>query len=454
MDNQNRTSFSRVTVLAPGVRVDVALPSDVAIADLMPNLFDLTGVAAGDGGAGHGGWGLSRIGEPELDASRSLAGLGVTDGVLLHLRPRTERPPAPIFDDVVDAIAATTAETNGLWDRRLGHHLGLGLAALAFVLTGVALLQAAEQRTAVQFGGGLAVLLIAIGASIARARGDLPTAVVVAAGALPLAAAAGLRGTGEFLTMDSLLLGSSALFVASVLALVAVGAGGAVFLTGATVGLLAGLACLLGTVGNHPGLSVAAGTICVAIGLLLFVPRLGARLAALPLPLVPTSAADLTDEPDPDFQEVVRRTVTAQGYLTGMYAGIGVVVLACVLQLFNSDNGWARLLAVVCTGVLLLRSRALSRTPHVLALLLSGSASALGLLLFTSTRVGSDLAEWVPVAGVLLAGLALLLGVVFPRRRFAPGSRRLVDALEALLIVTLLPVALAVMDLYDAFRRL
>ena len=146
MDITNRAAFSRVTVLAPRVRVDVALPSDVAIADLMPNLFDLTRVAAGDGGAAHGGWCLSRVGEPELDPARSLAALEVLDGELLHLRPRQDSLPAPIYDEIVDAIAAAAAESASRWDRRLGHHLGLVVAGVALAGLAVAVSRLPPRR--------------------------------------------------------------------------------------------------------------------------------------------------------------------------------------------------------------------------------------------------------------------------------------------------------------------
>ena len=44
--------------------------------------------------------------------------------------------------------------------------------------------------------------------------------------------------------------------------------------------------------------------------------------------------------------------------------------------------------------------------------------------------------------------------MVIPQRRFAPTSKRLLDIVEALLITALLPLALAVMDLYRVFRDL
>ena len=71
------TVFSRVTVVAPRTRIDVALPADVAVADLLPMLLDMAKEATPDGGARHGGWCLARLGDSPLDPSRTLASLGV-----------------------------------------------------------------------------------------------------------------------------------------------------------------------------------------------------------------------------------------------------------------------------------------------------------------------------------------------------------------------------------------
>ena len=50
--------------------------------------------------------------------------------------------------------------------------------------------------------------------------------------------------------------------------------------------------------------------------------------------------------------------------------------------------------------------------------------------------------------------LAVIFGVVFPNRRFSPVQRRSVDLLEAVLIASVLPLALGVMDLYMTIRDL
>lgn len=85
--------FTRLTVVAPRTRIDVALPSDVALADLLPMLLSMARETTPDGGARHGGWCLARIGEAELDTTKSLNGHVVLDGELLQLRKRSESPP-------------------------------------------------------------------------------------------------------------------------------------------------------------------------------------------------------------------------------------------------------------------------------------------------------------------------------------------------------------------------
>ena len=100
------TVFSRVTVVAPTTRIDLALPSDVSVADLLPMLLDMAREMTPDGGSRHGGWVLAKLGESAaLDPSQSLSSQGVVDGDILQLRRRSDDPPPPLYDDVVDALA-------------------------------------------------------------------------------------------------------------------------------------------------------------------------------------------------------------------------------------------------------------------------------------------------------------------------------------------------------------
>ena len=119
------TVFSRVTVVAPRTRIDVALPAGVAVADLLPMLLEMAKETTPDGGARHGGWCLAKLGDAPLDPSRTLASLGVVDGELLQLRRRTENPPPPLYDDVVDAIAEASPDSYRPWTKQTARRIGL-----------------------------------------------------------------------------------------------------------------------------------------------------------------------------------------------------------------------------------------------------------------------------------------------------------------------------------------
>ena len=54
---------------------------------------------------------------------------------------------------------------------------------------------------------------------------------------------------------------------------------------------------------------------------------------------------------------------------------------------------------------------------------------------------------------ILIGAGALVLGVIFPEQRFSPPLRRTVEIIEAICIAVLLPLALAVMNLYGTLRH-
>src|SRR5688572_22516053 len=121
--------YCRVTVLAPRCRVDVVLPVDVPVAELLPMVLELLH----EPGPGllapwRFGW---ATGMP-LPASATLRDLGVLDGELLRVGPTAPIPPAPVFDDPVDALAATVPGRGP--DPRLPAVVVVALALAAAVL--------------------------------------------------------------------------------------------------------------------------------------------------------------------------------------------------------------------------------------------------------------------------------------------------------------------------------
>lgn len=449
--------FSRVTVVAPQTRIDVAMPADVTVADLLPMLLEMARERSPDGGSRHGGWCLARLGDAALDPSRTLASAGVVDGDLLQLRRRSDSPPPPLFDDVVDAIAVANPDSYRPWTPATARGLGQVAGGLALAAAAVALFLAGHGVAPAITAGASAVLAVAIGGVVARAFGDHGTGVLIAAGGLPMAFVAGLYAVpGQRLDRPNLLLACTLTLVVATAAILVLGSGVTTFVAVASAAALAAAAALAGTLIAHPVAGIAAATASVTLVLLSALPRLTIQLARLPIPQVPRGAEDLKEDTGfPDYASIERRAGLAHQYLTGMIIGCGAVVAICAVIMAGSGRMAAIVLAVVVTAVMLLRARTYANGTQAIALLAAGLASAAGLVLTWMAHAdGLALNLWVFATLVLLAAAAVVLGVVFPRHRFSPVLRRSVDVTEAVLIASVLPVALAVLDLYSTIRHL
>ncbi|MGH3718066.1 MAG: type VII secretion integral membrane protein EccD [Pseudonocardiaceae bacterium] len=446
-----------MTVVAPRTRIDLALPSDVAVAHLLPMLLTMAGESSPDGGSGHGGWCLAKLGGEVIDPDRPLSSLGVVDGELLQLRHRSDSPPPPLFDDVVDAIAVAAPGSYRPWTERTARTLGMVAAGSALPASAVALLQAGAGEPGYRTGiaaiaGAAAVIALIVGAVIARVYGETGVGVVVAAGSLPLGFVSGLYLVPRDVQAANLMLACTLTFVLAATSIMVLGAGITPFIASATAAALGAPAFLLAMEVPRLGAGVAAGAAAVALGSISALPRLTIHLSRLPIPQVPSSAKDLKENPDfPDYTAIERRAGLAHEYLTGMIMGSGAVA-AIGAVLAATDRSLGIVLGAVVAAVLLMRARSYANGNQAIALLVSGMVAVAGLmaqLLARPDRPGLSLAGF---GGLLvLATLALMTGVALPRRRFSPVLRRSVDVVEAALIASVLPLALGVLHLYDTF---
>lgn len=449
--------FSRVTVVAPRTRIDVALPSDVSVADLLPMLLEMARESTPDGGARHGGWALARIGQAPLESTRTLTGSGVLDGELLQLCKRAESPPPPLFDDVIDAVALSTPGSYRPWTEATARALGAGAAVAALLTAAVAVYLAGPGTAEAVTAGVAGVLFVAAGATSSRVYHDPRAGTVLAATALPLAFVAGLYTVPDGPGRPNLLLACVAVAVFAAAAVGLLRAGVTVFTAAAAVALLGAGASLVAVLVAHPVAGIGAGLAAVALVGLSFAPRLTIQLARLPLPAVPTTARELNEDDTadfPDFVTIERQAALGHHYLTGLVVGFGAA--AAVGALLAGPHGTLGVvLAATVSAVLMLRARTYANGVQAVALLSAGLLTAGGLVIGWLVEA-DDSTRLVFVFGatVLLGAEALVLGVVFPRQRFSPPLRRAVEILEALLIAAVLPLALGVMDLYATMRGL
>jgi len=114
----------RITVVGSRRRVDLSVPTDAAVIELLPQLVQLTG--EGDRPAARGGWLLTRVGGEPLVPERSLGESGVVDGEMLYLAGADGPPEPPVVEDFSEAVAQLVEVSGGRWTaRRAGQLLGV-----------------------------------------------------------------------------------------------------------------------------------------------------------------------------------------------------------------------------------------------------------------------------------------------------------------------------------------
>lgn len=454
-------SNSRVTLVAPRTRVDLALPSDVPFADLLPTLLRYAGDDLADDPNAKEGWTLTRLGGVSVDSSRTPAQLDVRDGELLYLRPRGTEAPQLVFDDVVDAVATATQQRAGRWQPETTRRFGLSLGLVALLGGAFAVLFAGPpQAPSGAVGLGTAAALLLVGVLLSRALGDARTGVAFAlvscvyAGIGGLLVFAGDRTLGE-LAAPHAVVGATAVLLVVVIAAVGVADAVAVFLAAGVcaVALVIGTTICLVT-GAEPAAG-AAVVITVAFAAVPALPMLSYRLARLPVPSVPSGPEDLKrDTETVDGEQALTLADRADGFLAGMLGALAVVGAACAALVAVAGYPGVAMAAVL--GVLLMaRARWFLGRAHRLPLLIAG-AVALGAAAAAAFVENGQSVRLTAVLGAVLAVavVSIWYGLVGPKRKASPVWGRTLDIFEVLLILALVPLALWVGGIYGWIRTL
>ncbi len=438
------TAYSRVTIVTADRTVDLALPSALPLADLLPQL--LRYAAPSPDGAGPAAWTLGRVGGTSLGLTQTLGDAGVVDGDVLELRPTTQASAPAVVEDVRDAVEDTVDSSGGTWDTRTtGSFVALaGAGALLLV----ALVQWWLGWTP---GGGEDVTSAA-------------SAVVVLLGATAWTGRLGRERDARLVAVVALvwavLLGDA---LGRALGL---GTWGSVAATALTVVLVAGAArALSDAVTAHLSASVVAGAA------LLVLAATGAAgtdadqavrvlpvLALLSVGVLPRLSLSVGGLAGADYRvrhagrlddaDLRRRFRASNDLLVGGLVGVALVVVAAAVTLDLDGDDWDRTLALLLALTAALRSRVFSRVPHMLALRLA-ALLVLGVGL-AQAAADRDLGAWVVPA----FGLAVLLGLGLATLRLSEVQRaqvkRTLNMVEFVVVVVLVVVLAGALGVYDA----
>ncbi|MFJ3902986.1 type VII secretion integral membrane protein EccD [Streptomyces sp. NPDC090025] len=447
----------RLRFHGPRKVVELSVPADVPLADLLPTVIGYAGDDLDEEAVEAGGWVVQRLGGEPLDEELSAEGAGLKDGERLFLRHRRDSLPTVHFDDLIAGVSVGLEQRGDAWRPAFTHHVALALALTALG-GGLPLLALSDGIGSLRVLAAAVVggLLLLGAASAARAVGDAGAGTALGAAAVPYLALAGalLPSGSADLLVSRLLAGGSAAAGGAVLALAAVGCSAPLFLGMLLTSVTAVVAGAIGLAGPSPHETAAIVAVLVVL-LGAFAPGLSFRLSGLRLPALPRTADELQDDIEPyPAQEVLDRTAVADGYLTAFHAVLGALCAGC-LTVLAFEPGWApaTMTGVLCVLLFLHARESGSRWqrlalvgPAVYGLTLLAVRWSLGL--GGAGRLGL-LAGLVAVAAVLA-----IVSWTVPGRRMLPYWGRIGDLLHSALALSLLPLAATVAGLFGWVRGL
>lgn len=455
--------LAKITVCGPRRRLDLALPAHVPVAEWLPEVLRRAGDGLADEGERHGGWLLCRTDGTPVSAARPLPQQGVRDGEVLHLVPGDTFWPEPEHDDLAELVAATSRSRRTTWSGQTTRRYA-GAAAAAWLAGGWLLLVRSSGPDLAELAVAVTVAVAVAGVLADRVWRNPVAGLTLGAGALPYAFAAGLllAGGGGPVGTDprgwpsagAVLAAHLAMLVAAPLIALGVTTGRSIFAAATTVGLLGSLAAAVALAGAGAAGAAALTLALIGCGTGLL-PRLAVRIGRLPVTSPATGLSDATapgattaDRSAPDADAVAHGVVRAEQVLTGMLVGSAVLaVVASAVLVWR--GGVAGLVLLGAAAVALpLRGRmfvvARQRVPLQAAGLTAGV-----LLVFVGLPAYLPLPATVFVA--LAAALALTTAAAggrYATRAPSPYLGRVADVLDTLAVVSLIPVAGAVLGLY------
>ncbi|MFI1398193.1 type VII secretion integral membrane protein EccD [Streptomyces sp. NPDC020681] len=464
MTENSANPLCRLTVRAPAKVIDLAVPSDVSVADLLPTLVDYAGEELAEEGLEHSGWVLQKLGGERLDEELSCESLGLHDGDTVYLRPHTDQLPEVQLDDLVDGIATTMRDRPYSWTAVISRRVMLSWSLLVLVAGFLSLAAPGSSGGLRALAASCVALLLLAGAgSASRAVGDAGAALSLALPGIGYLALAGwLLPGGDIVGAmpeaglgPRLLAAGAAATGGAMIALAAVAAYATLFMAAAVTGASAVLTGSLMVAADLTPSKTAGVISLVAVVFGAFVPSLSFRLAGLRMPPLPTNAQQLQEGIEPHSPSAVaQRATLADGWMTGLYGATSVICSAALLGLATKPGLAELITGAVLSLLLILHSRGLGNTIQRLSLQLA-SCVGVGLLLYGEIVSLSGTGRLLLTGSLLGVTTALTIAAwTVPGRRLVPYWGRAAEILHSTTAISMLPLALWVLGVYGYMRGL
>jgi type VII secretion integral membrane protein EccD len=451
-------ALRRVSVHAESIHVDLVLSAVVPIESLMPPIVDTLAARRGhDAQSMAVRHQLSLPGKAALDPSKTLAQSGVRDGALLILTSSSTVLTPPRFDDVAEAVSVSLAATARPSTRQAARLIGaVAASGLAGTAAAVLIRTAFDTDDARRIGCATVATvasLIALPAAVVayRAFRDRTAALMLGLTACGFAALAGLLAVpGEMGAPNALLATAATATTAA-----------AIRITGCCTTVFTALTCFA-------AVETAVTVVSAVTGMPL--QALGAASAAISLILIEASApvsiflAGLSSQVRSEHEEV-RLTphrlsagaLRAKGWLTSLVAAfsaaaaLGAIGAAAGSSFAGDRTSLGLWFAAIIGGVLLLRARSHRDLTRSVQLVLAGTVTLCATLVVAAFAYPSR-TPYLAAASIMLAAVALSLGLITRTMTFSPIGRRGVDLAEYLALAVTVPLACWICRVYGAAR--
>lgn len=458
---QHRTNVpTRLRFVLGDKAVDVALPGDVQLVDLLPSVLSQFGKEWVEQSVDHEGWIAQRLGEPPMPEDRSFTELNLLDGETVYLRPRSAEMAALDYDDLVDGVAERVRADAGQWTPARTRWMLRAVMGVTLLVALAAFLAGDGAPSLWMLPASLGLVLLCCAGALARAVGAVVDGTLLAGIGVLYAV------TGGWLAAMAIdpaggaevwfVFACAAAVVAVVLGLVAVADAALIFIGALGFVLMLLIPAVLWADSGHSAAEAAGIGIVVNLIVSVFIPGTAFRLGGLKLPMLPTEAAEVREDIDPvPHSVVVERSVTVFGYLKALYLGYGAAQILLLITLVRPGAKWQLIMAAAVALLLLLRSRHLSGLLPRWSMLVPAWATVSAILL--GRAMGAELLTRVLVVMVPLLVVGALFAVLsryLPNARLRPYWGRAVDILEYLTAISVIPLLLAVLNVYALVRGL
>jgi type VII secretion integral membrane protein EccD len=472
-----------------GVQIGVLLDADAPVSVMVEPLLQVVNGRLRELGEpaltakGRGRWVLCLVDGTALRSTQSLTEQNVYDGDRLWLR-HVEDPEhrSQIIEHISTAVAVNlskrfaavdpvTAIRTGIAMVAVGTLLGAGLlagwrydhdgwlaagcaAVVAVIVLVSSALVLAQARTVEDRRVGDTLLLSGLAPLTVAAAGAVPGPVgaphaVLGFGVIGVAALLLLRFTGRRLSIYTTLITVS-------FAVILTGVARMTVVTGA-VTLMACLllACVFA---YHSAASLSRWVSGIRLPVF---PSATSRWVFEARPALPTTVVKAEGSPPvlegpESVREVIDRAERARAFLTGLLVGLGLLIVTCAGGLCDphAERQWlALLLAGFTAGFLILRGRSFLDRWQALTVTVTGVTIVAVVAVRYVVQLWSPVALLVGVGVlVLFPAAGLISAAAVPNTIYSPMFRKLVEWVEYLCLMPLFPLALWLMNVYEAIR--